>query len=82
MEDGDWPPGEGEYFSRRIMQRLDALMELTEVRSAYWANDTADVTVWPYSDDIIAAVRERLAPLGATVEPQDWLPRRYSRTAR
>jgi hypothetical protein len=40
-----------------------------------WTNNVAEVTVWPYNDDLVAAVRQRLAPLAATVEQ---LPRRCS----
>src|SRR3954449_9076713 len=78
VETQGWPPPEGEYMPQRIMQRLEALQDLTQVRSAGWTNDTAEVTVWPYSDEIVAAVRDRLAPLEARIEPQDWLPRRLS----
>jgi hypothetical protein len=82
VETDDWPPGDGEYFPLRIMERLRALRELTHARSAGWTNCIAEVTVWPYSDAIVEAVRERLAPLETAVEPQEWLPRRYSRTGR
>jgi hypothetical protein len=75
----DWPPGDDEYFPLRIMERLRALKELTQVRSAGWTNGIANVRVWPYSDSIVEVVRERLAPLETVVEPQEWLPRRYSR---
>lgn len=78
MDCDEWPPGEGEYMPHRIMQRLEALDELTQVRQTGWENNTAQVSVWPYSDHIAEAVRERLAPLKAVVEPQDWLPRRLS----
>jgi hypothetical protein len=81
VESDEWPPHENEYFPRRIMQRLEALKELTQARSANWTNDTAEVTVWPYNDEIVQAVRDRLAPLTAHVEPQDWLPRRLSESA-
>jgi hypothetical protein len=81
VESEDWPPGDGEYFPRRIMEQLELLKELTQVRSASWTDGIAEVTVWPYSDAIVEAVRERLAPIETVVEPQEWLPRRYSRTA-
>jgi hypothetical protein len=74
--DEDWPPADDEYLPWRIMQRLRSLHDLTEVRSAGWTNGTAEVTIWPFSNVIVAAVRERLAPLTAVVEPQEELPRR------
>jgi hypothetical protein len=63
------------------MEQLEALRELTQARSASWTDGIAGATVWPYSDAIVEAVREPLAPLETVVEPQECLPRRYSRTA-
>jgi len=82
VETDDWPPRAGDYVPRRILLRLGSLCHLTQVRSAGWTNNVAEVTVWPYNDDIVAAVRERLAPLAAIVRPQEQLPRRYSATAK
>jgi hypothetical protein len=60
------------------MERLEALKPLTDARGAGWTDGIAKVTVWPYDDEIVAAVRERLAPLEAVVEPQETRPRRYA----
>jgi len=57
------------------MERLRTL-HMTEVRSTGWTDGTAEVTVWPFSDEIVAAVRARLAPLTAVVEAQEELPHR------
>lgn len=74
----EWPPEPGEYVPRRILERLESLRDITQVRSSAWTDDTAEVAVWPFSDEIVAAVTERLAPLKVKVEAQAWLPRRLS----
>ena len=74
MESGDWPPSEGADLSLQILLRLQSLCRLTQIRRARWNGGRAEVAVSPYSDDIAAAVSERLAPLDALVEPQEGLP--------
>ena len=74
MQDVDWPPGEVADWSLQIILRLDSLCSLTQVRRAKGGPGRAEVAVWPFNDEIVAAVRERLAPLETLVEPQDWLP--------
>lgn len=63
METDGWPPRAGDYFPRRILLRLESLRDVTRVLSAGWTDNVAEVTVWPYNDDIATAVRERLAAL-------------------
>jgi hypothetical protein len=78
VDEDAWPPGPDEYYPRRVIDRLSTLSELTDFRGSWWDGDTATVGVWPYSDEIVEAVKQRLDPLRVTVRP---VPLRARRTA-
>ena len=71
-----WPPPDDDDLPYWIMIRLkDALKEITDVRGTSWARGRAQVGVWPYNEQVVAAVAERLAPLEADVYSQPTIPR-------
>jgi hypothetical protein len=78
VDESQWPPGPDEYVPRRVVDRLEGLKDLTDLRSSGWDGETASVGVWPFSDEIVAAVRQLLAPLKVEVSAAPTRPRRMS----
>jgi hypothetical protein len=75
-----WPPGPDDYFHRRVLERLEPLRDVTDLRRSARDGEAAVVGVWPYDDDIAQAVAERRRPLTVTVVPEPRvLPTRYSK---